>query len=207
MLGMRIAAEGVIYKEFADTPEAFIIDTAPPVMYALIGVDFGGNGSAHAFNCTGLTQRYSHVVTLEDYYRKEVISPTQLEEDFINFVRRCQAKYRITDVYCDSAEQVLIKGLKNAAIKAKLRININNAVKGEITERIRFYSAIISQRRYKIMSCCKKTIEALSTAQWDPDSKTDTRLDDGTVNVDSLDALEYSTEKYMKDILDMALLQ
>ena len=206
ILGLRIAAEGIIYTEFADNPDAFILDKAPPVMYAIIGGDFGGNGSAHTFNCTGFTTGYQDVVTLEEYYRKEIISPKQLEQDFMDFVRRCQLKYRITDIYLDSAEQVLIRGLKNAAIKAKLNVNIHNAVKGAIIDRIRFYAMIMSQGRYKIMRRCKHTIQAFSTAQWNP-KKEDERLDDGTVNVDSLDAQEYSTEKLMGTILDMILLR
>ncbi len=205
ILGQRIAAEGLIYQNFADDPEAYIIDAAPTIIQAIIGVDFGGNGSAHAFNCTGLTSRYSEVITLREYYRKEVISPTQLEADFVSFVQLCQAEYRVVDVYCDSAEQVLIRGLKNAAVKARLKINIYNAVKGPIKERIRFYSALMSRNRYKVMRRCKKTIEAFSSAQWDADADEDTRLDDGTVNIDSLDAQEYSTEKLMTAILDVAM--
>jgi len=112
----------------------------------------------------------------------------------------------VVEVYCDSAEQVLIQGLKNAAYKAGLCIDIKNALKGEITERIRFYTSIMAQGRYKVMPHCKHTIDALKNAVWDSKSIEDKRLDDGTLNIDSLDALEYSTEKYQKDILQMGLL-
>ena len=33
-------------------------------------------------------------------------------------------------------------------------------------------------------------------------STEDVRLDDGTTNIDNLDAQEYSTEEFMKDILE-----
>ena len=207
ILGQRIAAEGLIYRAFADDPEAFIIDKAPDIMLATIGVDFGGNGSAHAFVCNGLTPNFGQVITLDEYYRKEIISPDQLQADFVSFVRRCQKKYRIADVYCDSAEQVLIRGLRNAAIKAGLMINVRNSIKGVINERIRAYVMLMSQERYKVMRQCKHVQEALSGAQWDPNELTDTRIDNGILNIDSLDALEYSTEAYMDSILDMALLQ
>ncbi len=207
ILGLRIAAEGIIYREFADDPEKFIIDKAPDnIMFATIGVDFGGNGSAHTFNCTGLTSQLRDVITLEDYYRKQVISPKQLEDDFVEFVRMCQLKYRVVDVYCDSAEQVLIRGLRNTAIKAGLKINIRNAVKGPIIDRIRFYTLLQSQGRFKIMRRCKRTIEAFCNAQWDPKDE-DIRLDDGTTNIDSLDAQEYTTEAMMNSIMDMSLLR
>lgn len=45
-------------------------------------------------------------------------------------------------------------------------------------------------------------IDALTGALWSNKDKTkDIRLDDGTLNIDSLDALEYSTEAYMDDII------
>ena len=44
------------------------------------------------------------------------------------------------------------------------------------------------------MRNCKHTIEAFENAVWDP-NKTDIRLDDGTTNIDSLDAAEYSVER------------
>jgi hypothetical protein len=65
----------------------------------------------------------------------------------------------------------------------------------------------MGQGRYKVMRQCKMTIGALSGAQWDPkEISKDVRLDDGTLNIDSLDAQEYSTERYMADILQMDLL-
>jgi PBSX family phage terminase large subunit len=206
ILGQRIAAEGLIYQAFANNKEKFILDKAPDIMFATIGVDFGGNGSAHAFVCNGFTPRYGLVITLDEYYRKEIIDPSQLQADFVEFVRRVQGKYRVTDVYCDSEATVLIRGLRNAAIKAKLAINMNNAAKGRIFDRISFYATLMSQDRYKVMRGCKHVQDALCGARWDPKEE-DVRLDDGTTNIDSLDALEYSTEKYMKDILDVALLQ
>lgn len=43
-------------------------------------------------------------------------------------------------------------------------------------------------------------IDALQTAIYDPDKFEDERLDDGTSDIDSLDAFEYSIEPYYKDL-------
>ena len=51
------------------------------------------------------------------------------------------------------------------------------------------------------MSHCKKLIEALQTAVWDMKKQADVRLDDGNYNIDSLDAFEYSVEKYIPQII------
>jgi PBSX family phage terminase large subunit len=201
ILGLWKSAEGVIYSQFADDPTRYLLDEAPEIHIATIGVDFGGNGSAHAFVCNGILPGWKGVVTLDEYYRKEIISPAVLENDFVNFVKRCKEKYRVYEIYCDSAEQVLIEGLRSAASKAGLRVDIKNAKKGPINERIRFYCALIGSGRYYILRTCTHVIESLSTATWSSKSGKDERLDDGTYNIDSLDALEYSTEAYMSDIM------
>ena len=200
--GEWAAAEGSIYRKFADNPESYMIDEAPEIKMAAIGVDFGGNGSAHAFVCNGITAGWRNIVTLEEYYRKEVISPAQLEQDFVGFVQLCQSKYRVLTAYCDSAEQSLIQGLRAAALKARLRIEIKNAKKGPITDRIRFWCMMQGAGRYQIMRRCKHLAEAFRNAVWDSRViGADVRLDDGKHNIDSLDACEYSMEPFMQDLI------
>lgn len=206
ILGRWVAAEGVIYRNFADNPERYIIDNPPEIKFATIGVDFGGNESATAFSCTGYTNGFREVVTLEEYYKKGITSPSALEAAFLDFVRICKSKYRVTTAYCDSAEQTLIQGLKTAALREGVGIIVKNAQKGPINERIRAYCVLMGADRYKILRRCKHTIEALQTAVWDGRNMTkDIRLDDGTYNIDSLDALEYSTERYMNTIIRLGV--
>ena len=51
--GLWVSADGVIYRQFADNPSLYVIDTVPDdIIFANIGFDFGGNGSAHAGICT-----------------------------------------------------------------------------------------------------------------------------------------------------------
>lgn len=202
IMGRWKSAEGAIYRHVADTPGDFILYDTPPVMFATIGVDFGGNGSATAFNCTGYTHGMREVVTLKEYYKKGIVSPAELERDFVAFVQECKRYFIIGDAYCDSAEQTLIQGLRVACAKAGVGITIHNARKGEINDRIRFFCRLQATGRYKIMYECKHTLEAFQTAVWDAKHITeDVRLDDGTYNIDSLDAQEYAVEPYMRQII------
>lgn len=204
ILGLWTAAEGAIYRHVADAPQEYIITTVPPIMFATIGVDFGGNGSATAFNCTGYTTGLEEIITLKEYYRKGIMSPAELERDFISFVQACKLRFQVSDAYCDSAEQTLIQGLKTACAKAGVPINIHNARKGEINDRIRFFCRLQAMHRHKFMPECTHTLEAFRTAVWDAKYITkDVRLDDGTYNVDSLDAQEYAVEPYMRQMLRM----
>ena len=196
--GNWVTAEGTIYTTFANDPKHFVISEPPSdLAIVTIGFDFGGNGSAHAGVCTGITRGYQQVVTLDEYYRKQVISPETLITDICDFIVRCQRKYKVFDAYFDSAETTLIEGVRRAVSKRKIKCNIRNARKGAILERIRFYQMLQGTDRYRILGCCPHTIEAFSSAVWKKtNGGSDERLDDGSVNIDSLDAQEYSTEPY-----------
>ena len=88
ILGLWVAAEGVIYRLFADHPEKFVVDDLPgdTIRQCVIGVDFGGGTSAHAFSCTGYTVK-GRIVTLDDYREPEALNPTKLENDFVAAAR------------------------------------------------------------------------------------------------------------------------
>lgn len=204
ILGERCVAEGLIYRTFADDPERFMIDSPPDdVLYAVIGLDFGGNGSANAINLTGISRDMRRVYTLDEWWFKGAITPTDLEDAFVAFARRAQERFRVFEAYMDSAEQTLINGMRAAARKARLPIDIKNALKGPINDRIRFYNRLHSAGQYRIMRHCRRTIDAFCTAIYDPKKLKDERLDDGTINIDSLDAQEYSTEAVMNDIITL----
>lgn len=207
ILGLWKRAEGLIYQQFADNTDDYLIDDIDPheIIYAQIGVDFGGTKSSHSFTLTGFTRQYKTVVVLDEYYhdnRKRRLSPTEVDAAFVDFVRRAKARYKVYEAFCDSAEQTLIEGFEVAAARNKLGIDIKNARKGPINDRIAFYNSLMAQRRLLIMRHCRATIEALQDAVYDDKKGTkDIRLDDGKINIDSLDSLEYSTESVQDDIL------
>lgn len=208
--GLWVAAEGAVYPQFSNDPEPFLLDAPPNIQYAAVGVDFGGTGSAHSFTLTGFTPGMREVVLLDEYYHSNrasgVLSPKQVEDAFVDFVRRAQRRYRVYEAFCDSAEQTLIQGLTIASAGVGLGIDVRNARKGPINDRIAFYNSLMAQGRFKVLRGCAASIGALRDAVYDSKKPTeDVRLDDGTTNIDSLDSLEYSTEAVQDDILYLAL--
>ena len=214
ILGLWVAADGLIYQQFADNVEDYLITSSwlleqdgeghlkHEIMYAVIGVDFGGTKSAHSFTLTGFTKGYRQVVVLDEWYCKERINPQQLQAAFVDFVRRAQIRWKVYEAYCDSAEQTLMSGLEMACIQEHIAIDVRNALKGPINDRIAFYNSLIAQNRWKVMKHCKHIIEAFEQAVYDDEKPNqDVRLDDGLMNVDSLDSTEYSTESVQEDIL------
>lgn len=209
ILGLWVAADGLIYQQFADHVKDYMIDETwlkeNEIMYAVVGVDFGGTKSAHSFTLTGFTRGYKQVVVLDEYYCKKRINPKQLQDDFIDFIKRAQTKYKVYEAYCDSAEQTLIAGIEMACLQAQVKVEIKNAIKGPINDRIAFYNSLIAQNRWKIMKHCTHIIGAFENAVYDDKKKNmDVRLDDGLMNVDSLDSTEYSTESVQDEILYIA---
>ncbi|MCM1115618.1 MAG: PBSX family phage terminase large subunit [Clostridium sp.] len=216
ILGLWVTAEGKIYISFSkdnvidvnkwyerDAEGKYIHSLRSKISLATIGVDFGGNKSSTAFTLSLYTKNFQETIVAKEKRIKKEITPAQLEDMFVDFCKECLAEYpMVSTVYCDSAEQVLIRGLKNACARAKLPISIKNAKKGEIIDRIRFGITMFSQHRFFIVSNCKETIEAYDNAVWD-DKHEDERLDDGTTNIDSLDATEYSQEPFIKTMIDL----
>ncbi len=202
ILGQWVRAEGLIYDKFADEPDKYIYDEVPKNLMAInIGVDFGGTNSKHTFVCTGFTNRFEDVIVLEDKKIETNVSPAELDKLYVEFVKMCYDKYKkpITS-YPDSAEQVLIRGLKIASQKAGLVNQIFNAKKREIKDRILLVQKLMAQGRFHLMRRCLNVRKALENAVWD-DKHADTRLDDGTTDIDTIDAMEYSIEPFMNSLL------
>lgn len=195
------AAEGVVYPEFANNPKSYIKNAPDDISFATIGVDFGGNKSAHAFVCLGFTKGFRECYVLDEFYLKEQISPEMLCAEFVNFLKKQKEKYKVYEAFCDSAETTLIYGLKNAVEREHLAVEIKKAKKSKILDRIRFFNSVISAKRFFVLPHCTNVTSALCCAVWDNTKPTDVRLDDGSQNVDSLDALEYAAENYMKDMM------
>jgi hypothetical protein len=85
---------------------------------------------------------------------------------------------------------------------AGLGVNIHNARKGKTNDRIAFFMRIQGAHRFFVKKKCVNLIEALETAVWNDKIGTDERLDNGTTNIDSLDAMEYAVESHMRKILE-----
>ncbi|MGI6579927.1 MAG: PBSX family phage terminase large subunit [Saccharofermentanales bacterium] len=203
VLGEWAAAEGAIYMMLSNNPEDYIIDDLPDdLAFLTIGIDFGGNKSGHSFTCTGFNRKITEITTVKDYYKQGIITPDQLQADFIQFIEEVEKlKIPIVEIRADSAEQVLIAGLQDALLREGKPYVVSNAKKGAIIDRIRLYTTLLARKRWKIMRECKSTIEAFQTAVFDPKSLEDKRLDDGSTIIDPIDSQEYSTEAYTEALL------
>lgn len=214
--GLRVTAQGLIFEDFANNTEDYIVDEdwleTHKITHTYIGIDFGGNGSAHTFVCTGFTYGLKEVVVLESERidnrqskgldQFETMTPDKLGEKFVIFLEKCYNKYgRNCRCFADSAEQTLIAGLRSAMVKNHIYGEIVNAKKNEIKERIKLLLRLMSLKKFKVMRHCKTVIDAYSTCVYNgKEGHEDERLDNGTSDIDTCDATEYSIEPHLNEL-------
>lgn len=185
-----------------------------------IGLDFGGNQSGHSFVARGYTDDYRDVIVLKSKRIKasdeiEDIDSNKLNELFCEFVREVIDQYGVTvlhgdyveycnveSVFWDNAETVLGNSIRNAVEKEFPWISVRPAKKRTITDRIRCTVKLMGAGRFWITDDCESLQTALTDAVWNKDVKDkDERLDDGSTDIDSLDAFEYTIERDMKYLI------
>ena len=207
ILGQWVRAEGAIYKLFAGKPDRYFISLddvkRKKIQMINVGVDFGGNLSKHAFVATGITNDYEVIVLVSERHDADTDSD-KLCMLFIDFIKRVFDMYsNIDTIYCDSAEQVLIRTFKKALYDNGFNISVRNASKIEIVDRIRLVAGLISRNKFFYTQNADTGKDALVNAVWDETKIKTVRLDDGSSDIDTLDALEYSIERYARRLVSM----
>ena len=208
ILGQWCNAEGLIYKRFADNPKKYIWDKNKPLPqgYTIIGIDYGGNKSGQAFVCTRISYDYKTIIALGSERHMGDIDPDDLFELEIEFAKKMEYKYNcnIDYIFPDNEEVVLIRGLRKGAPERGLNALVRGCIKEPINDRIDLFRTMLAYDMFwYIEDECKTLVEAISSALWDEDAKEDTRLDDFTSDIDTMDAFEYSWTKFMRQINDV----
>ena len=195
ILGKRKIAEGLCYKYFADHYKEYLTHN-PDYDIIVIGVDIGGNGSYHAFVASGIKNNHTKLTALaskrppaKDTTPKDIVD---MLKEFIRFVTN---KYgQIAEIRVDSAEQVIKNG-----IQAEMpNMFVKNSIKNEVMQRVRALNMLVANGRFEYTEDCESLVEAIQSAMMNPKKLEDERLDDGTSDIDSMDAFEYSWEKDIK---------
>lgn len=204
ILGQRCPADGLVYQYFADHTDEFLIDDPlewckdhrKRIYKIMLGVDFGGTKSCTSFKAIGITYDWCVIVLDEMHINSTELDPDKLAKHFCEFVMRVQTVYGTSQTRADNAESVLIRGLSNAVKRQGLKTVVMNAKKLPVNDRIKLTSMLMAQKRLFISRTCEHMIDAFQTACYDPKSFEDRRLDDGTSDIDSLDAFEYTIEPW-----------
>ena len=205
ILGDWKAAEGTIYMLFADKTQDFLVEKVKEELAIVtIGVDYGAGKSKIKFVASGITYNFRNVYVLDELDLSGVYDPEQIYEKFIEFYKRVYDKYdKCQYAFCDygALGNVITLGLIRRCQREGLPVQIADCSKGLINDRIFLSSTLMAQKRFFILR--KNTIitKAFQDALWN-DKKPDERLDDGTTDIDSLDAFEYSINSFYENLIN-----
>lgn len=205
ILGKRVAAEGLIYRLFADETDKFLIDSSnKDYMIISIGIDYGAGASKIKFVATGITYNFQEVDILDEYDLKSVYTPEEIYRHFIIFYKRVYEKYsKCQYVFADygALGNVITLGLIRRCQKEELPVQINDCSKDKINDRIFLTSTLMAQERLKVLRKNDVIIQAFKDAIWNNKNQ-DERLDNGTTDIDSLDAFEYSINSFYENLIN-----
>lgn len=220
ILGRPCNAQGLCYKKFANNPERYGMDYQCelktingkqkwvdnlPLGETIVGIDYGGTKSGQAFVCTRIAYDYTKVVTMASIRITDELDSKQLLEKQIEFIEYCRNKFHcnIDYVYPDNEESVHIRSLDNTVRERGWNTIVRGSRKYPVNDRIEAQNKMLAFDIWKYLNGeCDSLVKAMKTAMWDDNKLEDTRLDDFTTDIDSMDAYEYSYERDMKRIMD-----
>ena len=199
--GLWKRAEGAIYRMFADDPDRFIRPVnIRDIKEIRIGIDFGGNGSGHSFVATAiLWNGIVQPIMSRKYMKKDFpqgIDANKLSELFLQFVADVIEKYeKPRYAFWDNAETVLGQSIENACRKEFPSLIVLPAQKKKINDRINYTVRLMGSGRFFITPDCMTLKKALQDAVYNSKVLQEERLDDGSTDIDTLDAFEYTIER------------
>lgn len=215
IMGNRACAEGLIFSNFAKDKSPWIVDDLSKFCQSVqkqfisIGVDFGGNGSDTTFVATLFYNNYHGICIVasdklimaggesdaKDFHNKF--------KDFILFVSSlgiCPIRY----AFGDCADPVMVSEMRNVVKKLKLvnQIRVLDCQKHTIKKRIDTKKVLMSTMHWFVYKDAITVIESTETQVWDNrEGHEDERLDNGSVDIDTADAEEYSWSGFLDKLI------
>ena len=194
--GDFVRAEGVVFLDFADNTEKYLIDKkdVPKDLRGFsVGFDIGGNLSNYALVASAVDRQNNVYVLKAKEILPQNLRPSDVENAAKDFISSIEKEYGImaNNCYVDDAYYTIINGLNDwryifdnaACIKSSMPLQ----------DRPLMLSKLMAQGKFKLVKGeCEPLIEQLQNAVYDPKSEKAVILDDGTINIDCIDGLFYS---------------
>lgn len=214
ILGNRTAAEGLIFKYFADNHKPYVMRQSDlfnengnlkfRFTMITIGIDFGGNKSRTTYYATGFLNGFKKLVVLDEEKLPitEEVDTEKIQNKFVEFFRRVERRYGyIQECFGDNAATTLVNSLKKTVLTERLNTRMNGCDKETILERVRLVDNLLRAGRLIVVEdTCPGLIKALSELKWDDEKEDEVEdLNIGSIN-DYWDGFNYSFTHYMKKL-------
>ena len=194
--GMWVRAEGIIFPEFANSPDRWIIrreDVPKTFRTVEVGFDIGGNGSAYALTCTG--QGYDGVQYRLKAEKKQAedMAMDDIEKFVVEFCEECERIYgvKIGMINCDHVAVIV------NTINDNTRYTADLCYKPPLEDRVFLYSKLFSTDKIKFVEgMCDDLIDEMQNLVFDEKSDRPIPLDNGEMQIDTYDSATYSESSY-----------
>ena len=194
--GMWVRAEGIIFPEFANSPDRWIIkreDVPRTFRTVEVGFDIGGNGSAYALTCTGQGYDGIQYRLKAEKRQAEDMAMDDIEKFVVEFCGEVEREYgvRVGIINCDHIAVIVNTINDNTRYRAEF------CYKPPLEDRVFLYSKLFSMDKIKFVNgMCDDLIDEMQNLVFDDKSDRPIPLDDGSMQIDTYDSACYSESSY-----------
>lgn len=194
--GMWVRAEGIIFPEFANNPDRWIIkrEDVPKTFRSVeVGFDIGGNGSAYAMTCTGQGYDGIQYKLKAEKRQAEDMAMDDIEKFVNEFCADVEKKY---NVHIDMINSDHIDAIINS-LNDNTKYSVEKAYKPPLEDRVFVYSKLLATNRVKFVEgMCDDLIEEMQNLVFDDKSDKPIPQDNGEMQIDTWDSNIYSESSY-----------
>ena len=212
ILGLRAAAEGLVFPQFANNTDRWIIPKpADNYLRLFCGVDFGGNTSKTIFTLVGILDGKDrpeiHILDCHHVRdRGNGVDSETITREFVEFVARAEERFKQTVYNCNTDH---LEAQRLSMSKALGRKNIRFVDKSTIslTEWVKLIGTLFNLDMIKIVAGLDIVVDCFKGLLFDEKATDDRPLDDGkTCDVDTYDSSRYAIIDPLKDWLRRGIL-
>lgn len=211
IMGRRAAAEGLIFKQFALNKDRWLVNDINEFFKGIkkqfisIGVDFGGNGSNTTMVASLIFNNFSGILVLKSDLIDMSDGESTVEifnERLQKFIKEVEAM-KIADIkylFADNADTVMVNECKQVLKQLKMygKITVQGSHKHTIKKRIDTKRSLMIRNRWFVYKEAKTVIDSTATQVYDNrEGHEDERLDNGSIDIDTADAEEYSWSAWL----------
>lgn len=194
--GLWVRAEGVIFPDFANNPQPWIIsaeDVPKRFIQCEVGFDIGGNGSAYAMTATGRGYDGTQYKLKAEKRQAEQMTMADIEKFVCEFCEEVEQKYNVNIdmINCDHIAVIINTINDNTKYRACL------TYKPPLEDRVFLYSKMLASSKVKFVDgMCNDLIEEMQELVFDDKQGRAIPLDDGSMQIDTWDSNVYSEAGY-----------
>lgn len=202
ILGRWVRAEGIVFPDFANNPEKWVIkkDELPQFLReCVVGFDIGGNSSAYAMTATAIDNNGNYYVLMSKKKQAQELPMSEVEDFAFSFIDEVKEKYGliVRDVNTDHVD-VLINTLNEK------RYLFSKTFKPPLEDRPFAISMLLAQNKLKFLEDeCDDLIDELRNLVYDEKSEKAIVQDNGEMQIDTWDSFVYSLVNNWKYLIEV----